>query len=101
MTTYNKFETVYRNARLYALGKLAGSKLADQKKYDASTPEFEKLAYLGFKQDVQVMFGFEIDRNTFLFDQNGLKTAHNGRESLKSLCKGYYFEAEALYLANG
>jgi hypothetical protein len=100
MSRYNKFETVYRNARLYALGKLAGSKLEDQKKYGTCTPEFEKLAYSCFKQDVQLKFGFEIDRNTFLFDQNGLKTTHNGRESLKSLCKGYYFEAEALYLAN-
>lgn len=100
MKKYNAFETTYKNSRQYALGKLAGSLIADQQCFDKNSVEFRRLAYQTFKQESQTQFKMSIDRNAWAFDQNELKTAHNGKESLKSLCEGYFVEAEALFLAN-
>lgn len=99
MSKYNKFETVYSNSRLYALGKKAGSKKEDQKDFDATTVDFERFVYATFRQDILMMFGFDVDRNTWVFDQNLLKTYADGRQSLKSLCKSLYFNNEAAFLA--
>lgn len=99
MKKYNKFITVYKDSRHNALLAKAGLQLADQQKLDTSNVSFKRFVYQTFKQEVQKMFGLNIDRNTWVFDQNELKENSNGKESLKILCETYYFNNEALFLA--
>jgi hypothetical protein len=101
-TKYNTFETTYRNARGYALIRLAGSSLADQRTYDTSSLEFQKRVYAVFKRATQEMFGCaKLDTRTWIVEQNALKTNHDGKRSLKALCYIYYLQAEGLFVAEG
>ena len=89
MQRYNKFNTVYKYSRQYALIRLAGP-----------SAEYKRFVYQTFKKEVCAMFKHDIDRNAWVFDQNELKTIHTGKQSLKQLCEAYYIESEAMYLAD-
>ena len=97
-----KFETVYKNARLWALSRSSGSKLEEQKKYNTKASKYESLVYATFVQETQWIFFAKAEKNpsTWVFYQNHHKKTYDGKETLKSLCYGYFIEAEALYLAN-
>jgi len=97
---YNKFETVYNNARQYALGCKAGSLIVDQRKFDKTCVDFQRFVYLTFRQEVQQLFKMDIDRSAWVFDQNELQTLHTGKKTNKQLCFEFYLENEAYYLAS-
>lgn len=97
---YNKFNTIYSNARQYVLSREAGPRLVDQLTFDRRSVSYQRYVYLSFRQTVQAMFNIDIDSNGWVFDQNQLKTIHNGRESLKELCLSFYSNNEALFIAN-
>ena len=99
MKRYNSFETVYRHIRQYCLSVKSGGSIVVQKEYNQKTVEHQRFIYKRFKQEVQMMFGFDVETNCFLFDQNELKMQGDGKETNKSLCKGVYFNNEASYLA--
>jgi hypothetical protein len=94
-----KFETIYRNQRQYVLSELAGSRVKDQANIDTKTVHFQRLVYQSVKQEIQMQFGRNVDRNAWVFDQNQLKTHHTGKQTLKALCLDYFVELEASYLA--
>jgi len=100
MKKYNKFKTVYKKARQYALGCKAGSLIVDQLEYDQKSIDFQKFVYLTFRQEVQHIFKMEIDRNAWVFNQNELQTMQTGKKTNKKLCFEFYIENEAYYLAS-
>lgn len=90
MKRYNKFETIYRDARLYVGSQHTKNSIRHQREI-----------YLTFRQEIGALFNITTihDRNDWVFVQNELKEKHNGKESLKRLCEALYFNAEADYLS--
>jgi len=100
MKKYNKFETIYRNSRQYALGCKVGNLIVDQNEYDTTCVDFRRFVYLNFKKEVQHIFMLNIDMNSWVFNQNELQTLHTGKNTNKQLCFEFYIENEACYLAS-
>jgi len=94
-----KFETIYNHARLWALGRLAGGRLVDQKKYDTKRLEFQSLAYITFKLETQWVFSAPFDQSVVAVYQNYIKEKQDSKQSLKNLCYSYFLQKEAIYLA--
>jgi hypothetical protein len=90
-----KFETIYRNQRQYVLSCLAGSKLNNQGEVDTNAVSFRRTVYQSLRQEVQMQFNQNVDRNAWVFDQNELKTRHTGKQTLKALCLDYFVELES------
>ncbi len=92
-----KFETLYKNQRLYVLGKLAGSRIEDQGRYDTSSVRYRRLLYQSVKQEALRQYGRDIDCNAWVFDQNEIKGFSNGKKTLKALCRDVYEDIEYSY----
>jgi hypothetical protein len=85
-----KFETIYRYARQWEKGCIP--KTAN---IDTTTTHFKRLVYQCFRQELQLEYGIDVDRNTWVFDQNELKTKYTGKETLKTICYSYYIQVDA------
>jgi hypothetical protein len=92
-----KFETIYRNQRQYVLSCLIGHKLNAQAEVDTNDVALKRLVYQSVKQEIQMQFGRNVDRNAWVFDQNELKTSYTGKQTLKALCRAYFVELQASF----
>ncbi len=92
-----KFETIYRNQRQYVLSCLIGHKLNAQAEVDTNDVSLKRLVYQSVKQEIQMQFGRNVDRNAWVFDQNELKTSYTGKQTLKALCRAYFVELQASF----
>lgn len=86
----NKFNTVYTWSRMYVTGSMYGGKVKDQPKNNTDV-NYERRVFRSFKQEVQMALGLDVNTNTWIFEQNLLKTIHTGKDSLRSLCETFYY----------
>lgn len=95
-----KFETIWKKTKDYMISKNCESPyLIDHRAFWLNkTEEIDRFFYLAFKRECAYNFGFESDANIWVFDQNALKTKHNGKQSLKALCRNVYFDLESDFL---
>ena len=81
----NKFTTMYNSSR------------ASCKATFIKDATFQRRVYQNFQFELNYTLGIPPDGNAWVFYQNELKTIHNGKQTLKELCRTLYFNAKAQY----
>ena len=92
----NKFETVYNYSRSYCKAKFTEDGHLTATKINNDTT-FQRRVYQNFQFELNYTLGIPPDGNAWVFYQNELKTIHNGKQTLKELCRTLYFNAKAQY----
>ena len=91
----NKFETVYNYSRSYCKATFKDGSYTATKINNDTT--FQRRVYQNFQFELNRILHLNPSDNAWIFDQNELKTIHNGKQTTKELCRTLYFNAEAQY----
>ncbi|MEE8432392.1 MAG: hypothetical protein V3S16_14180 [Candidatus Desulfatibia sp.] len=86
MKKLNKFETTYKSSRDWIRSYFKNDKKLE-------SVEARRRVFQAFKQEVQMALTIDVNTNAWIFDQNELKDSYSGKQTLRSMCETFYYEA--------